>query len=136
MRDRLSSALLGAIVLIGCIAGNAQAASEAKKNAAADFGPPDPPSAETAPSDYRIGPMDKLSVSVIQLPDLPKDQQVDGAGNICVATLMTGHITVISPEGKILDQVKMPDIYPTNICFGGPDMRTAYISLSASGQLG
>ena len=29
----------------------------------------------------------------------------------------------------------MPDVYPTNICFGGPDLRTAYITLSAAGQL-
>ena len=30
----------------------------------------------------------------------------------------------------------MPDIYPTNICFGGADRRTAYITLSDSGRLG
>jgi gluconolactonase len=29
----------------------------------------------------------------------------------------------------------MPDVYPTNICFGGSDMKTAYITLSGSGQL-
>ncbi|HEX3863316.1 MAG TPA: SMP-30/gluconolactonase/LRE family protein [Stellaceae bacterium] len=61
---------------------------------------------------------------------------IDAAGNVCVATLITGHITVISPAGQVIRQVKMPDVYPTNICFGGADMRTAYISLSASGQLG
>ncbi len=60
---------------------------------------------------------------------------VEAAGNICVATLVTGHITVISPGGEVVRQVKMPDVYPTNICFGGPDLRTAYITLSASGQL-
>ena len=50
-------------------------------------------------------------------------------GNIAVATLTTGYITEISPAGAIVREVKMPDIYPTNICFGGPDMRTAYITL-------
>jgi gluconolactonase len=30
----------------------------------------------------------------------------------------------------------MPDVYPTNICFGGPDMCTAYIRLSDAGRLG
>ena len=60
---------------------------------------------------------------------------VEASGNICVATLMTGHITVIAPDGHVVRQVKMPDIYPTNICFGGPNLRTAYITLSASGQL-
>jgi gluconolactonase len=61
---------------------------------------------------------------------------VTAAGNICVATLSTGHVTVFSPGGKVLDQVKMPDVYPTNICFGGADLRTAYITLSDQGQLG
>jgi gluconolactonase len=60
---------------------------------------------------------------------------VQANGDICVATLMTGHITVISSEGKLVRQVKMPDLYPTNICFGGPGMKTAYITLSGLGQL-
>ena len=57
-------------------------------------------------------------------------------GNICVATLTTGKITEFAPDGKIAREVKMPDVYPTNICFGGADMRTAYITLSDKGQLG
>ena len=61
---------------------------------------------------------------------------VEASGNIAVATLITGHITVVAPDGRVLRQVTMPDVYPTNICFGGPEMKTAYISLSASGQLG
>lgn len=60
---------------------------------------------------------------------------VEAGGNICVATLVTGHITVIAPDGRLVRQVKMPDVYPTNICFGGPDMKTAYITLSAGGKL-
>jgi gluconolactonase len=61
---------------------------------------------------------------------------VMASGNIAVATLSTGYITEISPTGDIVRAVKMPDIYPTNICFGGADMRTAYITLSDSGRLG
>jgi gluconolactonase len=57
-------------------------------------------------------------------------------GNICVATLDTGKITEFSPQGAIVREVEVPDTYPTNICFGGPDMRTAYITLSDKGQLG
>jgi len=58
------------------------------------------------------------------------------SGNIAVATLNTGYITVISPGGEIVEAVKMPDSYPTNICFGGADMKTAYITLSDTGRLG
>ena len=57
-------------------------------------------------------------------------------GNICVATLTTGKITEFSPQGAIVREVEMPDTYPTNICFGGPDMRTAWVTLSDKGQLG
>jgi gluconolactonase len=62
--------------------------------------------------------------------------KVMASGHITVATLSTGYITEISPAGDIVRAVKMPDKYPTNICFGGADMRTAYITLSDSGQLG
>jgi gluconolactonase len=60
---------------------------------------------------------------------------VDSAGNVCIGTLMTGQITVIAPDGTVLRQVRTPDIYPTNICFGGPGHRTAYVTLSETGRL-
>lgn len=60
---------------------------------------------------------------------------VDAAGNICVATLMNGGITVILPDGSRIEHVPMPDRHTTNICFGGPDLRTAYITLSSTGRL-
>ena len=71
---------------------------------------------------------------------LPGYQRFDGiavekCGNICVATLIKGQISVFSPDGELLEEVKMPDIYPTNICFGGKDMKKAYITLSFTGQL-
>jgi len=60
---------------------------------------------------------------------------VDGDGNVCVGTLVTGKITVISPKGQLLRQIDCPDIYPTNICFGGPDLKTAFITLTETGRL-
>jgi gluconolactonase len=60
---------------------------------------------------------------------------VDAEGNICVATLMSGAITVIAPDGRLVRRVKTPDVMTTNICFGGADLRTAYITLSGTGQL-
>lgn len=60
---------------------------------------------------------------------------VDSEGNICVATLMNGAVSVISPDGRTVRQIAMPDPYCTNICFGGPDLRTAYITLSSTGRL-
>ena len=60
---------------------------------------------------------------------------VDGAGNVCVATLMNGGITVVSPDGKSVEHVATDDYMTTNICFGGPDLRTAFLTLSSSGRL-
>ena len=60
---------------------------------------------------------------------------VDGEGNVCVATLVNGGITVASPDGARIEHVAMPDMMTTNICFGGPDLRTAFITLSATGRL-
>ncbi len=60
---------------------------------------------------------------------------VDGEGNIVVATLVTGALSVVSPSGELLDQVAVPDPMVTNVCFGGPDLATAYVTLSATGRL-
>lgn len=60
---------------------------------------------------------------------------VTASGNICVATLVAGEITTVSPAGDIVHVEKMPEIMPTNICFGGPDLRTAYVTLSLTGKL-
>lgn len=56
-------------------------------------------------------------------------------GNICVATLVRGGISVFSPAGELLEFHEAPEGYCTNLCFGGPDRRTAYITLSGYGQL-
>lgn len=60
---------------------------------------------------------------------------LDAAGNICVATLVEGAIITFSPDGTLLRRVPMPERWPTNICFGGPDLQTAYITLSSTGRL-
>jgi gluconolactonase len=60
---------------------------------------------------------------------------VDGDGNVCVATIVNGGITVISPQGEVLQHIAVDDRITTNICFGGPDYQTAYITASTTGRL-
>jgi gluconolactonase len=60
---------------------------------------------------------------------------VDAEGNVCVATLVNGGITSISPDGLKIEHFPMPDRLTTNICFGGNDLMTAFITLSSSGKL-
>jgi gluconolactonase len=60
---------------------------------------------------------------------------VEASGNICVATIGECGISVISPEGELVEFVETDDIFTTNIAFGGDDMMDAYITLSGSGRL-
>ena len=64
---------------------------------------------------------------------------VDGDGNVCVATLVNGGITVISADGSSLSHIPTGDLLTTNICFGDSDgtgeYRDAYITASATGKL-
>ncbi len=60
---------------------------------------------------------------------------VDADGNVCVATLVNGGITVLSTFGEVLEHVATGDPLTTNICFGGRDLRTAYITCSGTGRL-
>ncbi|MEZ5920467.1 MAG: SMP-30/gluconolactonase/LRE family protein [Parvularculaceae bacterium] len=59
---------------------------------------------------------------------------VEENGNIVVATLLNGGMSVISPDGE-LEHIPLPDLFPTNICFGGADRRDAYVTLSGTGRL-
>jgi gluconolactonase len=59
---------------------------------------------------------------------------VDGEGHVCVATIRDGGITDIAPDGS-WGHWPTGDRLTTNICFGGDDLRTAYITCSAGGTL-
>jgi gluconolactonase len=60
---------------------------------------------------------------------------VEASGNVCVATLISGCISVIAPDGTLVEQVPTGDRMTTNIAFGGPELKTAYITLSGKGEL-
>ncbi len=60
---------------------------------------------------------------------------VDGDGWVCVATLGQGGITCVAPDGSASEHLALPDPIVTNICFGGDDGRTAYITSSGRGEL-
>lgn len=61
---------------------------------------------------------------------------VEANGNICIGTIDAGGITVCSPQGGLVEFVPVPgDTHCTNICFGGADMKKAYITQSYAGRL-
>ena len=73
---------------------------------------------------------------VANLPDyqLLDSLAVEGDGRICVATIVNGGITAIAPDGAT-EHFPVPDPVCTNICFGGDDMRDAWITASGTGRL-
>lgn len=60
---------------------------------------------------------------------------VEASGNICVATIGQSGITVVSPTGELVEFVATDDPFTTNICWGGNDLMTAYVTLSGTGRL-
>jgi gluconolactonase len=60
---------------------------------------------------------------------------VEAGGRVCVGTLFDGAITVIDPVNGACEQVAFPDPITTNICFGGADMRDAWVTCSSTGRL-
>ena len=59
---------------------------------------------------------------------------VEASGKVCVATIFNGGITAFDPDGSV-EHFAFPDIVTTNICFGGADMRDAWITCSSTGKL-
>jgi gluconolactonase len=91
----------------------------------------------TAPGEVEEGSPIDPTLCLCGLPGLQllDSLAVDGEGNVCVATILNGGITVIAPSGEILGHVATGDMVTTNICFGGPDLQTAYITCSSTGRL-
>ena len=59
---------------------------------------------------------------------------VEEDGHIVVAAISHG-LCVIAPDGSHHEYVELPDPMTTNVCFGGPDLTTAYVTLSGHGRL-
>ena len=60
--------------------------------------------------------------------------KVEASGRVCVGTVFNGGITVFTPDGET-EHLAVPDLFPTNMCFGGEDMQDAWITASSTGKL-
>jgi gluconolactonase len=62
---------------------------------------------------------------------------VDSEGSVVVATLGTGCITAITPQGVVRAVLPVPEYDPmvTNVCFGGEELSTAFVTSSGLGKL-
>ena len=64
---------------------------------------------------------------------------VDSGGYVVVGTILNGGLTVIAPDadgsGAGVEHVALPDLLVTNVCFGGDDNSTAFVTMSGTGKL-
>jgi gluconolactonase len=74
---------------------------------------------------------------VVTLPSMQwfDSMAVEADGRVCVGTLFSGAITVVDPATGAFEQMAFPDPITTNICFGGADMRDAWVTCSSTGRL-
>ncbi len=90
----------------------------------------------TAPGELAEPPPFQPGRVVCNLPgyQLLDSLAVEAGGKVCVATIINGGITAFDPDGTT-EHYAVPDLIVTNICFGGDDMRTAWITASGTGKL-
>jgi gluconolactonase len=64
---------------------------------------------------------------------------VDSSGAVCVGALVDPGIVVVPVDGSPVEVWTLPEEFGegaiTNICFGGPDLTTAYITASMTGRI-
>ncbi|HEY9343580.1 MAG TPA: SMP-30/gluconolactonase/LRE family protein [Hanamia sp.] len=73
---------------------------------------------------------------LIDFPDFGMDgMRCDAKGNLYIARFGKGVVVKLSPEGKVLQEIKLTGKNPTNVAFGGADGRTVYVTLMDQGNL-
>ncbi|RMG73848.1 MAG: SMP-30/gluconolactonase/LRE family protein [Bacteroidetes bacterium] len=69
-----------------------------------------------------------------QFPDHGLDgMRCDVDGNLYVTRYGKGTVAKLSPEGKVLNEIRLTGQTPSNLAFGGPDGRTVYVTLADRG---
>ena len=60
----------------------------------------------------------------------------DVDGNLYITRYGKGTVVVLSPKGEILREIDVLGARPSNLCFGGPDGRTVYVTEVEHRRLG
>ncbi|MEM9671700.1 MAG: SMP-30/gluconolactonase/LRE family protein [Bacteroidota bacterium] len=85
---------------------------------------------------YDLSPDGQISNKreLITFPDFGMDgMRCDVTGNLYITRHGKGTVVKLSPEGEVLQEIQMTGDLPSNIAFGGPDGRTAYVTLQDRG---
>jgi sugar lactone lactonase YvrE len=80
---------------------------------------------------FTIGPDGSISDKrlVRQFPDFGFDgMRTDVDGNLYLSRYGKGTVVKMSPAGEVLKEIGVLGARPSNLCFGGPDGRTVYVT--------
>ena len=80
---------------------------------------------------FDIGPDYNLSNKrlLIEFPDHGFDgMRADAKGNLYITRYGKGVVAIVSPAGQLMREVPVLGARPSNLCFGGPDGKTVYVT--------
>jgi sugar lactone lactonase YvrE len=73
---------------------------------------------------------------LIEFPDHGLDgMRCDADGLLYVTRYGKGSVAVLSPKGEVLREIVLQGVKPSNLCFGGEDGRTLYVTLADQGNI-
>lgn len=73
---------------------------------------------------------------LMEFPDHSFDgMRADVKGNLYITRQGKGVVAVVSPKGKLLREVPTLGAHPSNLCFGGPDGKTVYVTEVDHGRI-
>lgn len=75
----------------------------------------------------------EVLVETTSIAGIPDGLRVDSAGDIWVAFWDGAHVSRFSPDGQFVESIEVPVLRPTSVAFGGPDLRTMYITSASRG---
>lgn len=101
----------------------------------ADFGAPDRPQPLTLAEDYRIAPLDTLTVKVFKMPDLSGDYEVDLTGQIAlplIGSVKAADLTTAQLDQRITDQFGQKYLQNPDVTVGVKSSTRAIITVDGS----
>jgi gluconolactonase len=87
---------------------------------------------------FALGPAGALSGRrlLASFPDFGMDgMRSDADGNLYITRPGKGTVVKMSPAGQVLREIDVLGTRPSNLCFGGPDGRTVYVTEADHGRL-
>jgi len=82
---------------------------------------------------YEILPDGSLTNKTLAVAKGSDGMTIDENGDLVIcATGTTNGVSIFDPAGKMIDHIDVPEKWSANVCFGGQDRRTLFITASTS----